>query len=136
MKHSQFFVNHICVSSVILSSYVKDDLYNFLLNNVIHFCHYHSNKKSVTVLKEIYRLIYIYFSFIVLDWSDEGCSLISPTNEKITCKWNHLTNFALLFHAEDIDATHDKVLSIVTYIGVSLSLAGALFTLLIHIIFP
>ena len=61
---------------------------------------------------------------------------MSPNIEKITCQWNHLTNFALLFHAQDIDATHDTVLSIVTYIGVSLSLAGAFFTLLIHVIFP
>ena len=82
------------------------------------------------------RLTFIYFSVIVLDWSDEGCSLKSSNDEKITCQFNHLTNFAILFHAEDIDATHDKFLSIVTYIGVSLSLAGALFTLLSHIIFP
>ena len=81
-------------------------------------------------------LNYVQFYIIVLDWSDEGCSLKSSNVENITCQFYHLTNFAILFYAEDIDATHDKFLSIVTYIGVSLSLAGTLLTLLSHIIFP
>ena len=81
-------------------------------------------------------LNYVQFYVIVLDWSDEGCSLKSSNVENITCQFYHLTNFAILFYAEDIDATHDKFLSIVTYIGVSLSLAGTLLTLLSHIIFP
>ena len=75
-------------------------------------------------------------SLILLDWSDEESSLRSSNIEKITCQCNHLTNFAIIFHAEDIDVTHDKFLSIVTYIGVSLSLSGALFTLFTHLIFP
>ena len=37
----QFFVNRICVLSATLSSYVNDGLHNFLLNNVIHFHHWH-----------------------------------------------------------------------------------------------
>ena len=75
-------------------------------------------------------------SLIILDWSDEGCSLRSSNIEKITCQCNHLTNFAIMFNAEDIDVTHEKSLSVVTYIGVSLSLSGALFTLFTHFTFP
>ena len=77
-----------------------------------------------------------FLAFSVLDWSDKGCTLRSSNADEVTCQCNHLTNFAILFHAEDIDATHDKFLSIMTYIGVSLSLTGALLTLLAHIIFP
>lgn len=52
------------------------------------------------------------------------------------CHTNHLTNFAILFNAGDVGETDAEILSVITYVGLGLNMAGAVLTLLTYIIFP
>ena len=52
------------------------------------------------------------------------------------CHSNHLTNFAVLFNAEDVSGKDAEILSVITYVGLGLNMAGAVLTLLTYIIFP
>eukprot|EP00794_Sanderia_malayensis_P014278 gene14278-15765_t len=71
-------------------------------------------------------------------WSQQGCKVHKVENGYTTCHCDHLTNFAVLLGAQEPvkGSIHAKALSIVSYIGVAISLAGVLFTLLSYSIFP
>jgi len=69
-------------------------------------------------------------------WSTVGCitSQINATHCKCTC--NHLTSFAVLVSSEEAGssgssdaADHETALSVITYVGVTLSLAGIVMTI-------
>ena len=69
-------------------------------------------------------------------WSNEGCK-ISDSQEHngfLICECNHLTNFALL-----MDVSHKRhdpfALSIVTWIGCIISIAGLAITIITHLYF-
>jgi hypothetical protein len=75
-------------------------------------------------------------------WSREGCSLVSTTDSHTNCECNHLTNFALLMNVNGpnrpncIGKTHKLALSIITYVGCSLSLIALVLTVVTLTIFP
>ena len=74
-----------------------------------------------------------------LEWFTNGMQLESMDDETktVTCQSNHLTNFAILFNAKPpADETHRTILTIVTYVGLGISLGGAFLTLLTYLIFP
>eukprot|EP00118_Oscarella_pearsei_P023496 m.282108 g.282108 ORF g.282108 m.282108 type:complete len:1634 (+) comp40651_c0_seq55:87-4988(+) len=70
-------------------------------------------------------------------WSSKGCRLVNNSeNGETLCNCNHLTNFGILtdlFIEEIGDGQHSKALSVISYIGVSLSIAGLLLTTIVHI---
>ncbi|XP_038058912.1 adhesion G-protein coupled receptor G2-like isoform X2 [Patiria miniata] len=71
-------------------------------------------------------------------WSTEGCSLDSGNDiddSNVVCKCNHLTNFAMLMDIYDgppIPPGHQLALSIISYIGCTLSLIGLTLTLITY----
>ncbi|XP_055958759.1 adhesion G-protein coupled receptor G6 isoform X2 [Patella vulgata] len=72
-------------------------------------------------------------------WSNDGCRYVNTTEERDVCVCDHLTNFALLmdFYGQDylVEPSHQQALSIITYIGLSLSIIGLGLTVLMFLIF-
>ncbi|XP_050414170.1 uncharacterized protein LOC126828473 isoform X2 [Patella vulgata] len=72
-------------------------------------------------------------------WSTEGCVYDGILYDKDCCMCDHLTNFAVLLdfygHSEPIDPIHDFSLSIITLIGLSLSIFGLGMTIVTFIFF-
>ncbi|XP_033105395.1 adhesion G-protein coupled receptor G7-like [Anneissia japonica] len=61
------------------------------------------------------------------NWSFEGCKLAGVSkNQQITCECTHLTNFAVLIFP---NSNESSFLSIVTYIGCSMSIIGLIITI-------
>ncbi|XP_075758382.1 adhesion G protein-coupled receptor E1-like [Pelodiscus sinensis] len=54
-------------------------------------------------------------------WSKEGCNLLSANNTHTTCACNHMSSFAVLM-ARHVSQQEDGALSIITYVGLSISL--------------
>jgi len=80
-----------------------------------------------------------YWKFSNRSWSTEGCTLHSEDvgNNLYTCHCDHLTNFAMLFNSvQPLSTVHRNILSIITNVGLSLSLIGASLTFIAHAIFP
>lgn len=75
----------------------------------------------------------VFWNFSLFDgqggWDDEGCVLVSNINETVTCNCNHLTSFSILMSPNSPD---DPVLSIMTYIGVGISMASLVICLIIE----
>ncbi|XP_027046929.1 adhesion G protein-coupled receptor L4-like [Pocillopora damicornis] len=69
-------------------------------------------------------------------WSQKGCKLVQETKERTTCSCNHLTNFAVLMEVGEtkISDDHKFALTLVTYIGLSLSLIGETITILVYLV--
>ncbi|KAL3979222.1 M-phase phosphoprotein 8 [Sarotherodon galilaeus] len=64
-------------------------------------------------------------------WDDKGCTFVSDENDKVTCHCNHLTSFSILM-STDIPLQFVKVLDVITYIGVGISLASLVICLMIE----
>eukprot|EP01137_Pigoraptor_chileana_P027094 Opistho-2@9258 len=76
-----------------------------------------------------------------ISWESSGCALISRVNASITCRCNHLTSFGVLFDTSTgadnaIPAADEKALSILTYIGCSMSIVGCFLTILTFVAIP
>ncbi|EDO39196.1 predicted protein, partial [Nematostella vectensis] len=70
-------------------------------------------------------------------WSIEGCRLGPRNATQITCYCYHLTNFAILTRLKAKDPTvHDDYLTYITFIGLGLSIAGCVLTILTHLFLP
>ncbi|XP_048578668.1 adhesion G protein-coupled receptor L1 isoform X2 [Nematostella vectensis] len=70
-------------------------------------------------------------------WSIEGCRLGPRNATQITCYCDHLTNFAILTRLKAKDPTvHDDYLTYITFIGLGLSIAGCVLTILTHLFLP
>ncbi|XP_046351853.2 uncharacterized protein LOC124132157 isoform X2 [Haliotis rufescens] len=69
-------------------------------------------------------------------WSTDGCRYVREEYGRDVCVCEHLTNFAVLldFYGQDT-LTHSLALSIITIIGLSLSILGLSLTVLTFIIF-
>lgn len=80
----------------------------------------------------------VYWNVTKRVWTDKGCKLnhSNDVDSTYTCTCNHLTNFALLFNANPPKDVHRDVLTVITYIGLTLSLLGALITFMTYAIFP
>ncbi|XP_077977818.1 adhesion G-protein coupled receptor G6-like [Glandiceps talaboti] len=102
---------------------------------------------AFTRSKQVYRnLTCVFWNFSINDghggWSDKGCVLATNVTESdniTVCQCNHLTNFALLLDIYDggskIDSSHQKALSIISYIGCAISLLALIVTLINLILF-
>ncbi|XP_002735776.3 adhesion G-protein coupled receptor G6-like [Saccoglossus kowalevskii] len=86
----------------------------------------------------------VYWNYSLNDdvggWSRDGCNVLGQSsNNFITCECDHLTNFALLMDvygtASEFDESHQKALSIVSYIGCGISLFCMLLTLITFLAF-
>ncbi|VCW50461.1 unnamed protein product, partial [Gulo gulo] len=53
-------------------------------------------------------------------WSNEGCQVISSDENQTLCSCNHLSSFAILMASTNLKV--DPVLTMITYVGLSLSL--------------
>ncbi|RMX43965.1 hypothetical protein pdam_00024314, partial [Pocillopora damicornis] len=69
-------------------------------------------------------------------WSGQGCSVKYMDESQTECSCNHLTHFAVLMqfgtepYNEDLSETDNKILEILTYMGLTLSLIGITMTIL------
>ena len=63
-------------------------------------------------------------------FSKRGCSAVSFDETRTKCTCNHMTSFAVVaqINRNPIDASHRKALSIITYVGMTLSLIGEVLT--------
>ncbi|XP_065664223.1 adhesion G-protein coupled receptor G2 isoform X8 [Hydra vulgaris] len=62
------------------------------------------------------------------NWTSDGCNTTGNSTSEIFCQCNHLTNFAILL---DVDQSNNNplILSIVTWIGCAISIAGLFITI-------
>ncbi|KAM4694428.1 adhesion G protein-coupled receptor F5-like [Discoglossus pictus] len=60
----------------------------------------------------------VFWNFIISDWDNTGCTAVF-TGDYVDCQCNHLTSFSILMSSGGID---DKVLDLITYIGVGISI--------------
>ncbi|XP_031556556.1 adhesion G-protein coupled receptor D1-like isoform X1 [Actinia tenebrosa] len=70
-------------------------------------------------------------------WSKQGC-MVSRQDEHMTeCSCNHLTHFGILMQIQEqtLSKTDEDALSIITYIGLGLSLLGCALTILLYFAF-
>ncbi|RMX55994.1 hypothetical protein pdam_00016390 [Pocillopora damicornis] len=67
--------------------------------------------------------------FSIDGWSDEGCHVSKRKSDYTECSCNHLTHFAVLFDYTAETEKDEKILTILTYVGLILSLIGIILTL-------
>ncbi|XP_047141690.1 adhesion G-protein coupled receptor G2 isoform X3 [Hydra vulgaris] len=62
------------------------------------------------------------------NWTTDGCNTTGNPTSEIFCQCNHLTNFAILL---DVDQSNNNplILSIVTWVGCAISIAGLFITI-------
>ena len=65
-------------------------------------------------------------------WSENGCYKEDHDLQFVMCRCNHLTNFALIMDVSSSEQ-NPKSLSIITFIGNILSIAGSVLTIVVHI---
>ncbi|KAL7883919.1 hypothetical protein AOLI_G00066890 [Acnodon oligacanthus] len=78
----------------------------------------------------------VFWNFVLLDdiggWDSSGCKRKSDLNGVITCECNHTTSFSVLMSPAGVDSIP---LSIITYVGVAVSMASLVLFLLVEAIF-
>ncbi|NXG66823.1 AGRG7 protein, partial [Hemiprocne comata] len=72
----------------------------------------------------------VFWDYTVNDWSTAGCA--KRRDQFLRCRCNHTTNFAVLM-AFQIKYKYAKPLEYISYIGVGLSMAGLVITILFQI---
>ncbi|XP_065664183.1 adhesion G-protein coupled receptor G2 isoform X5 [Hydra vulgaris] len=71
-----------------------------------------------------------YFDTNKKTWSTKGCKVTNSSLSVVICECNHLTNFALLLNVAQSGSQNDSLsLTIVTWIGCGLSIAGLFLTI-------
>ena len=70
-------------------------------------------------------------------WSTKGCKGKGFHNQLFKCSCNHMTNFAILLDvtSEPLSQSETKSLSIITYIGCTISLVSLVITVLTYLCF-
>ncbi|XP_071959445.1 adhesion G-protein coupled receptor D1-like [Antedon mediterranea] len=71
-------------------------------------------------------------------WSSDGCNVSEVNRTYTTCHCYHLTSFSILLQAADdveIGDVNEAALSIITYVGLSLSLFSLITTLIVMIVY-
>ncbi|XP_077983985.1 adhesion G protein-coupled receptor L3-like [Glandiceps talaboti] len=67
---------------------------------------------------------------VIEQWDGDGCEVHSSNLTHTTCHCYHLTNFALIMDIhnvkDNLPPVHDKILSVMSYIGCSLSVLGCI----------
>ncbi|CAM9648250.1 unnamed protein product [Bubo scandiacus] len=72
----------------------------------------------------------VFWDYTVNDWSTAGCA--KGRDQFLRCRCNHTTNFAVLM-AFQIKYKYAKPLEYISYVGVGLSMAGLVITILFQI---
>ncbi|XP_030331910.1 adhesion G-protein coupled receptor G7 [Strigops habroptila] len=72
----------------------------------------------------------VFWDYTVNDWNTAGCA--KGRDQFLRCRCNHTTNFAVLM-AFQIKYKYAKPLEYISYIGVGLSMAGVIITILFQI---
>ncbi|KFU86406.1 putative G-protein coupled receptor 128, partial [Chaetura pelagica] len=72
----------------------------------------------------------VFWDYTINDWSTAGCA--KRRDQFLRCRCNHTTNFAILM-AFQIKYKYAKPLEYISYIGVGLSVAGLVITILFQI---
>jgi len=72
-------------------------------------------------------------------WSGKGCHVVSlkSSSGQTECSCYHMTHFAVLFDYGDdfkVTKTADKVLEILTYVGLTLSITGVILTVITYLL--
>ncbi|CAM4715700.1 unnamed protein product [Leuciscus chuanchicus] len=65
-------------------------------------------------------------------WDSTGCQEVKQINDIVTCHCNHTTSFSILMSPDD--APEDLALSVITYVGVAISIASLVVCLIIEMI--
>lgn len=76
-----------------------------------------------------------------VDWSAQGCFTRIMSESQTECKCHHLTHFAVLMDiTESKDESNvgdtkenDKILTVLTHVGMALSLAGVSITIISYV---
>ncbi|XP_070209791.1 uncharacterized protein [Littorina saxatilis] len=102
-----------------------------------------SLSKEQSFQRELSRCVF--WDFALQDgkgaWSEEGCHHSDTVQEKVVCECDHLTNFAVLLdmygqesRKEKIAQIHESALSLISVVGLSLSIAGLSVTVISFIV--
>ncbi|XP_064000055.1 adhesion G-protein coupled receptor G7 [Pogoniulus pusillus] len=75
--------------------------------------------------------ICVFWDYTINDWSTAGCA--KGRDQFLKCRCNHTTNFAVLMVFE-IKYKYAKPLEYISYIGIGLSMAGLVITILFQIL--
>ncbi|KAJ7382480.1 hypothetical protein OS493_034641 [Desmophyllum pertusum] len=70
-------------------------------------------------------------------WSGEGCHAVISNSEQTECSCNHMTHYAVLFDYSDsleITTMDEKILAILTYVGLTLSIVGIILTIISYLL--
>lgn len=75
--------------------------------------------------------------FVFSAWSDEGCRVLSTNKTHTVCWCDHLTNFAILMdlHSTSLSAENEIALTVITYIGCSISILCLLMANIVFLFF-
>ncbi|XP_043226689.1 uncharacterized protein LOC122383897 [Amphibalanus amphitrite] len=78
----------------------------------------------------------VYWKENEMSWSEEGVTT-ELMGDQAVCSTSHLSSFSVLFDpvAESIGGLHERILSILSYIGAGLSLLGLALTILTYSLF-
>ncbi|KAJ7382486.1 hypothetical protein OS493_034647 [Desmophyllum pertusum] len=72
-------------------------------------------------------------------WSGRGCRKVTSMSNsgETECSCNHMTHFAVLFYygePADTTDTDEKILTILTYVGLALSILGSILTIISYVL--
>jgi hypothetical protein len=79
----------------------------------------------------------VFWDFDLASWSTAGC-ILTFVDGNATCECSHMTNFAILTSVDGtlIGAQHTFNLSIITFVGCSLSIVALSLTIFTYLLFP
>ncbi|XP_042878351.1 latrophilin Cirl-like isoform X5 [Penaeus japonicus] len=87
--------------------------------------------------ENVTRPVCAFWDYTTSAWSDEGCRVVCHNRSHVTCKCDHLTNFAVLMEKSDGGAAEDPqaALRILVYVGCAVSLVCVGGSLLVFSVF-
>ncbi|CAD5113408.1 DgyrCDS2580 [Dimorphilus gyrociliatus] len=86
-------------------------------------------------IKNLSKIKCVYWEDNLHDWSMDGCYFDRMENNRIFCKCNHFTNFAVLLDIERDDNEDFEAFSIVTTVGLWISIVGLSLIIICFLIF-
>ncbi|XP_038628969.1 adhesion G protein-coupled receptor E3 [Tachyglossus aculeatus] len=130
LKGAVVFISYATLGSIMNESITQGELRGFHLNskvvsgtiglgkNMSLSAPVNFTFQHVQALTPKERSLCVYWNNIT--WSKQGCEVISADENQTRCSCNHLSTFAVLLASTDLK--EDPVLTLITYMGLSLSL--------------